>query len=417
MHRLKGCISLRPRTRFLTTVPLFPMEKRIIYLPGSTVWAKYSSQGIYKANKIRSRLSAEERYLNSRLPRRLSNPGLLHRRVESKHSVNAGPPTMVRFHHKLGELHSGPHSVINIPGPLHKLCDNDAQPPREKDPEHTKQMPKDPIQPQRPVQHDGLSTHGQYNHHSSRQQQRGNTFPTTRQSTSRTVAVVSAKSNSGHRSAPTRQTQRVGRQRIKRVLRLQRMSNRPTSDSTLLKRVQCTCRPVCLTSNSPPANICQLETRPGCYLHRYNDPGLVPSKRLCLSTVQSNFSSAEENISGPSRPGLSGPSMASTALVANSSEPNQEPCHDPNLQTSAKGSCISSENPPNVPKASSSRLSHTREQHQTEGFSEDVTEILLSATRASTRKTYQSAWGQWSSWCSKRKVNPISATLNDVLVF
>ena len=147
MHRLKGYISLRPRRRFLTTVPLFPMEKPIIYLPGTTVWAKYSSQGIYKANKTHSRLSAEERYSNSRLPRRLSNPGLLHRRVEGKHSANAGPPTMVRFHHKLGEIHSGSHSVINIPGPLHKLCDNDAQPPREKDPEHTKQMPKDPIQP------------------------------------------------------------------------------------------------------------------------------------------------------------------------------------------------------------------------------------------------------------------------------
>ena len=173
-----------------------------------------------------------------------------------------------------------------------------------------------------------------------------------------------------------------------------------------------------LTALPPTIVICQLETRPGCYLHRCNDPGLVPSKRLCLSTVQSNFSSAEENISGPSRPGLSGPSMPSTALVANSSEPsNQEPCHDPNLQTSAKGSCIFSENPPNVPQASSSRLSHIREQHQTEGFSEDVTEILLSATRASTRKTYQSAWGQWSRWCSKRKVNPISANLNDVLVF
>ena len=145
-HLKKGdfmtCIDLKDaylsvqRRRFLRTVTLFPMEKPIIYLPGNTVWAKYSSQGIYKANKTHSRLSAEERYSNSCLPRRLSNPGLFHRRVESKHSANTEPPTMVRFHHKLAEIHSGPHSVINIPEPLHKLCDNDAQPPREKDPEH-----------------------------------------------------------------------------------------------------------------------------------------------------------------------------------------------------------------------------------------------------------------------------------------
>ena len=68
-------------------------------------------------------------------------------------------------------------------------------------------------------------------------------------------------------------------------------------------------------------------------------------------------------------------------------------------------------------QASFNRLSHIREQHQTEGFSEDVTEILLSATRASTHKTYQSAGRLWSSWCYKRKVNPISATLNDALLF
>ena len=87
------------------------------------------------------------------------------------------------------------------------------------------------------------------------------------------------------------------------------------------------------------------------------------------------------------------------------------------LQTPAEGSCVPSENPSNVPQASFSRLSVIREQHQTEGFSEDITKILQSATRASTHKTYQSAWGLWHSWCAKRKVNPISATLNDVLLF
>ena len=104
--------------------------------------------------------------------------------------------------------------------------------------------------------------------------------------------------------------------------------------------------------------------------------------------------------------------------MASPPEPvNQESCHDPKLQTPAEGSCIPSENPSYVPQASFSRLSVIREQHQTEGFSEDITRILQSATRASTHKTYQSAWGLWNSWCAKRKVNPISATLNDVLLF
>ena len=105
-------------------------------------------------------------------------------------------------------------------------------------------------------------------------------------------------------------------------------------------------------------------------------------------------------------------------MVASPPEPlNQESCHDPKLQTPAERSCIPCEDPPNVPQASFSRLSLIRKQHQTEGFSEDITRILQSATRTSTHKTYQSAWGLWHSWCAKRKVNPICGTLNDVLLF
>ena len=106
------------------------------------------------------------------------------------------------------------------------------------------------------------------------------------------MGVVPSKINSDHCSAPTRQAQQHGRQRVKRVLRLQRMANRPTSDSALPKKVQC--RSLCVTPNGSSTNLCQLETRPGCYLHRCNDPRLVPSKRICLSTVQSDRTSTEK---------------------------------------------------------------------------------------------------------------------------
>ena len=148
------CIDLKDahisvHVQVLTRVPLFPLERPIIYLPGPTIWVKYSSQGIYKADETLNRLSAEGRYSNSRLPRRLPNPGLLHRRVKSQHSANTGLHTVARFH-KLGEIHCGPHSVIDIPGPLNKLSDNVAQPHREKGPDHTKQMLKDPFDTARP---------------------------------------------------------------------------------------------------------------------------------------------------------------------------------------------------------------------------------------------------------------------------
>ena len=158
------------------------------------------------------------------------------------------------------------------------------------------------------------------------------------------------------------------------------MANRPPSDSALPKKVQC--RSLCVTPNGSPPNLCQLETMPGCYLHRCNDPRLVTSKRLRLSTIQSDRTSTEESISGQNRSGTCGPSVASATLVASPPERlDQESCHDPNLQTPAEESCIPSED---VPQASFSRLSLIREQHQTEGFSEDITRILQSATQTST---------------------------------
>ena len=111
MNRPKGCISLHPHTQVLTKVPVFPMEKQLLCLPRPTICAKYSSQGIYKANKTHSSLLAEKRYSNNRLPIQHPNPGLLHRRVRSKHLTNTRPSAVARFHHKLAEVRLTPHSV------------------------------------------------------------------------------------------------------------------------------------------------------------------------------------------------------------------------------------------------------------------------------------------------------------------
>ena len=56
-------------------------------------------------------------------------------------------------------------------------------------------------------------------------------------------------------------------------------------------------------------------------------------------------------------------------------------------------------------------------QYQAMGISENVTKILLSASRPSTRRTYKSAWGRWSRRCDKRKVDPFSAPIADILLY
>ena len=144
MHRpIKGCcISFCQRAQVLTKMPVFPMEKQMFCLPRPVIWAKYCPQGIYKANKTHSSLLAEKRYSNNRLPRRLPNPGLIRKRVKSKHSTNTRPSAVARFHHNLGKVDASSHSVIDFSGPLYRFAVNVTQSPREKDHEHTEQMSK-----------------------------------------------------------------------------------------------------------------------------------------------------------------------------------------------------------------------------------------------------------------------------------
>ena len=52
-----------------------------------------------------------------------------------------------------------------------------------------------------------------------------------------------------------------------------------------------------------------------------------------------------------------------------------------------------------------------------EGFPSTVTRLLSSSTRRLTNKAYDSAWGKWHSWCHCRQIDPILASIRDILTF
>ena len=104
-----------------------------------------------------------------------------------------------------------------------------------------------------------------------------------------------------------------------------------------------------------------------------------PPFQLTCSTAEKDIS--VRRISSPGRTSLAG-----TALVASSSEPLcQESCYDRKLKHLLSDPASSLRNHPMYLRIHLAvfHISHIRDQHQTEGFSEDVTRILLSATRAS----------------------------------
>ena len=72
---------------------------------------------------------------------------------------------------------------------------------------------------------------------------------------------------------------------------------------------------------------------------------------------------------------------------------------------------------PNVPSPAFGRIPYLLQRYQAEGLPTNVAELLIAAIRPFTYKTYESSWKRWRSWCCARKVNPISASLEDLLTF
>jgi hypothetical protein len=52
-----------------------------------------------------------------------------------------------------------------------------------------------------------------------------------------------------------------------------------------------------------------------------------------------------------------------------------------------------------------------------EGFSEEVINTIQNFIRPSTKRQYGRLWHTFSSWCSQRKIDPLSAPVKDVLAF
>ena len=86
------------------------------------------------------------------------------------------------------------------------------------------------------------------------------------------------------------------------------------------------------------------------------------------------------------------------------------------------GSSETSRHQKDTPPVFSKRLqagcmAHFRETLTKKGFSQKVSDILLSSWRKKTASQYESAWKAWNSWCSEREINPFSTTLENILEF
>ena len=272
------------------------------------------------------------------------------------------------------------------------------------------------ISTEEPSPRDSQSEYGQLNGCLVYQSQGRNTLPGTHPDNTRTLELVHT---AGHLSGCTpcpREIKCPSRPRIKGISRRHRLEARPSSDQTLSVSMQD--RPLCNQTDLSTQAVHQLATRPEGCPHRCSKCELACPQGICFPSIQLAACCPKQSSSRPDRASPCCPSMASTAMVAT-------PLKSSNSRTGASSKQeISSDKPeqprpgpPNVPTPPSSRVSCLIQRYETEGFSKDVANLLVAATRSSTSKTYESSWRRWCGWCSERKINPLSATLTNILSF
>ena len=177
-------------------------------------------------------------------------------------------------------------------------------------------------------------------------------------------------------------------------------------------------RPVCVTSDASTCQIHQLEARTPSIQGGRLQCELETPKRLRIPSVQPHRAGSRQGDDGQDGSCSSSTNMASATLVA-------PPARYAGTTTSSASVLSDSSNrlngspthSPDVPSSSSGRISHLQQRYQAEGIPRNATILLISATRNSTQKTYESSWKRWCSWCDRRETDRISAFLNSILSF
>ena len=269
---------------------------------------------------------------------------------------------------------------------------------------------------QRQVSRNRISANRQHNRHRLYQQQRGYTFPPTPDPCPGIVGLVPGKRHLCDSFSHPRKRQRLCRQGVERIQGHERVEVRPIHHPTL--SITLSDRPVRESPNKPTEGLHQLETRPRSHPHRRLHDNLGSSARLRLSSIQLDIQNSGEGNDRTNRDNSSRPNLANPALVAGSVEASNISASATAKQSNPPNRPVRSEqSSPDVSSPPLGRVSHLYQRFQAEGIPTNVADLLIAATRTSTHKTYESSWNRWCRWCSGWQIDPLSSSINDILIF
>ena len=265
-------------------------------------------------------------------------------------------------------------------------------------------------------QHSHSAFHGQCDSSYLHQQDGGNKIPCPSLFVSRPLAMVPTEADNSFCCTHSRNSECECRQGVSVSPGLLRLETLPRSVPSPSEQVGSSrYRPVRILPDKPAASLCELEAGPsirssGCLL-----PPVEQGQGLCLSPIlpfrqvpQSSSETAGTTAS-PCSTSVENPTLVSS-FIGPSYRPSSP--SSPNPQSVNAGRNDSPTNPPPA-----GRMAYLRQQYEEGGFSVQARDLLSAAWRRNTSDQYASAWRKWTSWCAERKVNPISASLSNIINF
>ena len=262
--------------------------------------------------------------------------------------------------------------------------------------------------------------HRQQNSNDLYQQIRGNPFTSSHISSLRDVELCSRQKPDFVSSVCSRRGKPDCRQKVKGVPGQPGMDATPSGVSGITKRSWLfQYRSLCNTGEPSGSCICQLETRAWGSCHRcfqckmgFSTGLPIPSLLYDQKVPQKN--SARSGTLCPDHTSVEKQPLVSSHCISVS----RATIASAKTAGSSETSRHRKDTPP-VPskKRQAGCMAHFRAKLAKEGFSQKVSDILLSSWRKRTASQYESAWKAWSGWCSEREINPFSTTLENIFEF
>ena len=177
-------------------------------------------------------------------------------------------------------------------------------------------------------------------------------------------------------------------------------------------------RSVCV-QNQLPISLLQLETR-----SRSQDSGCIfnfigQGSTLLISSILPDWQSFVEDQQRGSRLCMPGStSMAISDLVSSVTGHVNRPTNTtPNRRLLTPEPRPETTSPPAGRELVPDRLAYLRQHFEMQGLSPRAAELLIESWRGNTNDAYNTEWRKWLCWCTERDINPISASVMNIMQF